>query len=206
MEVNPKQQQEKPYVFWLFDWGEQPIGSHLRLVPHYVRCDITKEQLTIYGENQTLVICLNDLQEYKEIRVYGNGSTSNLKLVFHSNSVVENNKHSKEMQEIFLLPADALKHQRLYRELLNMYQVIHAYKSGQEPTLEKNPYHRMLVRHGQTRRLTEQTWDPTLHPSHYSPVPTVMGILKGLVLSVIGVTLGGLLVIGLIYYIVTTFF
>jgi hypothetical protein len=84
------------------------------------------------------------------------------------------------------MPADALRHQRLYLELLNMYDVIHAYKSGQEPTLDKNPYHRMLKYHDQTHRLTEQTWDPTLHPSHYSPVPTVGGILTNLVLTIIG--------------------
>ena len=205
MEIKPKQQQEEPYVFWLFDWGDHPIGSHMRLVPHYARCDITKEQITIYDENQTLMIRLNAIQQYEEIRIYDNGSTSNLKLVFRSKAI-KNNKSHKKYQEIFLLPADALKHQRLYLELLNLYDVLHAYKSGQEPTLDKNPYHRMLVRHGQTHRLTEQTWDPTLHPSHYSPVPTVMGILTNLVLGVIGVTVIGSVMIGMAYYIITTFF
>ena len=206
MAVNTEHQQEEPYVFWLFDWGDRPIGSTLRLVPNYARCDITKEQIAIYGENQPLMIRLSDLHEYKEIRVYDNGSTSNLKLGFHNKALAKNNKRSKKLQEIFLLPADALRHQRLYLELLNMYDVIHAYKSGQEPTLDKNPYHRMLKYHGQTHRLTEQTWDPTLHPSHHSPVPTVGGILTNLVLTIIGGGVLGAAIVAIIYYIVTTFF
>lgn len=205
MEVKPELQQEQPYVFWLFDWDDRPIGSTLHLIPHYARCEVTKEHIAIYSEDQILIIHLSKLQDYKEIRVYDNGSTSNLKLVFRSKAI-KNNKSHKKYQEIFLLPADALKHQRLYLEFLNLYSVLHAYKSGQEPTLEKNPYHRMLVYHNQAHRMNEQTWDPTLHPSHYSPVPTVMGILKGLILGIIGGTLSVLLIIGLIYYIVTTFF
>lgn len=206
MRVNLEPQQEQPYVFWLFDWGDSPMGSHLRLVPQYARCDVTKEQIAIYSTNQPLIIRLADIQEYKRINLYGNGVTANLKLVFtHRGAQAESTKY-KNVKTIFLLPADALKHQILTLEFVNLYNVLHAYKSGQEPTLDKNPYHRMLVYHNQAHRMNEQTWDPTLHPSHYSPIPTVMGILKGLILSVIGVTLGGLLVIGLIYYIITTFF
>jgi|694.fasta_scaffold57896_5 hypothetical protein len=101
MAVNTEQQQEEAYVFWLFDWGDRPIGSTLHLVPNYVRCDITKEQIAIDGESQPLMIRLSDLHEYKEIRVYDNGSTSNLKLGFHNKAPAKNNKRSKKLQEIF---------------------------------------------------------------------------------------------------------
>ena len=207
MAVNTEQQREEPYVFWLFDWGDRPIGSHLRLVPHYARCDVTKEQLIIYGENQTLSIRLSDIQEYKRIKLYGNGVTSNIKLVFtHKKAPPGSAKYKNNVDEIFLLPADVLKHEILTLEAINLYDVIHAYKSGQEPTLDKNPYHRMLKYHDQTHRLTEQTWDPTLHPSHYSPVPTVGGILTNLVLTIIGGGGLGATIVAIIYYIVTTFF
>ena len=100
--AGPEAEPAIPYVFWLFDWGDHSIGSHMRLVPHYARCDITKEQITIYDENQTLMIRLNAIQQYEEIRIYDNGSTSNLKLVFRSKAI-KNNKSHKKYQEIFLL-------------------------------------------------------------------------------------------------------
>ena len=204
MEVDKKVEQ-KAYVFWLFDWGYHPIPSTMHLVPYYRRCDITKEEITIHDERGTFVFRLEDIQEYGEHTVY-EGATTNLWILVRGKSLCTIGKSKQKQQKIFLVPADALKHQRLYRELHNMYEVIHCYKNGEEPTLEKNPYYRMLVRHGQAHRLTEQTWDPTLHPSRYSPVPTVMGILTNLVLGVTGVTVIGAVVIGIAYYIITTFF
>lgn len=197
------------HVFWLFNWGYHRVHSSLRLVPIYQRCDITSDSLTIHDEAATVVITLTDITSYDIQRFYegaGGGHTSNLKLSL-LRGVTRDGKRRREAKELFLATADVFSHYMDDNwELKNMYEVVRCRKNGEVPMVDPNPYHRVLRRRGQSERVTERVWDPYLHPSHYGHVPTVMGILITRVLGVIGVSLLGCIIIGLIYYIVTTFF
>lgn len=195
---------DETYIFWLFNWGNKPVQTHMRLVPNYQRCDITKESITIHDEGSTVVIPLSDIKTYDRQRVYE--YTYNLKLSL-VHGISQADKYRRQTKQFFLLTADVFSHVAEDNwELKNMYEVIRCRKHGEEPTVDPNPYHRMLRRRGQPERLTERVWDPFRHPSHYGRVPTVMGILTRMVFGMIGLSFLCAIVIGIIYYIVTTFF
>ena len=199
---------EETHVFWLFNWGYHRVHWALQMVPHYQRCDITQASLTIHDSEVTIEIPLADIERYDLYRFYegsGSGHTTNLRL-FLANGVPSTNS-SRMAKAFYFSAADAFAHSTDSNgELKDMYEVVRCRKHGEVPTVDPNPYHRMLRRRGQTERLTERVWDPSLHPSHYGPVPTPLGILVRIVLGAIGVSLLVCIIIGIIYYIVTTFF
>ncbi|MCE7989397.1 MAG: hypothetical protein DYG89_50235 [Caldilinea sp. CFX5] len=205
-----KQAEGTTHVFWLFNWGYHPVHRTLQMVPYYQRCDVTQESLTIHDAETTVVVALADIEGYDIQRFYegsGSGHTTNLRLLLTKGLQRSGRRRNREAKQLFLLTADVFYHHSDGNwELKHLYEVIRCRKHGEEPTVDPNPYHRMLRRRGQLERLTERVWDPFLHPSHYGRVPTPMSILTNLVLIVIGGTFVGALTIGLIYYIVTTFF
>lgn len=207
---NDNHSETKIYVFWLFHWLDRPIASSLRLVPHYQKCTISRENLTIHDKSASLIIPLLSLHEFELYSFYeGNGAlhTENLRLVWSDDMSQTTDLLLRHRRKIFLVPADVFDHYMDDNwELKNMYEVIRCYKSGEEPTIETNPYHRMLLRRGQSERVTERNWEPNLHPSHYDSVPTVFSVLKRLVLTIIIGSIIFTFISVLIYYIVTTFF
>ncbi|MCE7989399.1 MAG: hypothetical protein DYG89_50245 [Caldilinea sp. CFX5] len=198
------------YIFWLFNWGYHRVHRTLQLVPHYQRCDVTKESITIHDGDVTVVVALAGIERYDLQRFYegaGSGHTTNLHLLLTNGVQRSGHRRNREAKQLFLLTADVFYHHSDGNwELKHLYEVIRCWKNGEEPTVDPNPYHRMLLRRGQIERITERVWDPYLHPSHYGRVPTVMGILITRVLGVIGISFLGAIIIGIIYYIVTAFF
>jgi hypothetical protein len=195
---------DETYIFWLFNWSNKPVQTHMRLVPNYQRCDITKESITIHDEGSTVVIPLSDIKTYDRQRVYE--YTYNLKLSL-VHGISQAGKYRRQTKQFFLLTADVFSHVAEDNwELKNMYEVIRCLKNGEESTVDPNPYHRMLRRRGQTERLTERVWDPFLHPNHYGRVPTTLSIFARMILILFGVSVFGAFVAGATYYIVTTFF
>ena len=202
------------HVFWLFNWGYDPVHRALQLVPRYQRCDISKESLTIHDTETTVVVTLADIECYDLYLFYegaGSGHTTNLRLFLMKGVPRAGSRRKRVAKELYFSASDAFTHSTDSNgELKDMYEVIRCRKNGEESTVDPNPYHRMLHRRGQTERLTERlterVWDPYLHPSHYGHVPTPLGILTRMVLGVIGISFLGAIIIGIIYYIVTTFF
>lgn len=198
---------DSPYIFWLFDCSPTPIAIQLRITPRYVRCDISQTGITLYESPKSISIPFESLKECEMYQLRGteNATGTNIRIKFISPNA--DDRTSEQTTELFLLPANVLKHYQDDDDRKTMFMLIQALRSGQiVPPVEKNPYHRRLLRQGRTDRIQSQIWDPTLPPSHYSTPPTLGRLLLRLLIVVPTVSIIGMLIIALIYYLMTEVF
>lgn len=189
------------HVFWLFDWGTNPVYTSLRYYPLYARCDIDHNGISIYSKNSgTIAVSYDQItscNHYKFVQSASAGVARNLKITLFAPIQIKQN--TKPANELFLVPADVFKHNPKSVEIDEMLQIISAYKEGQEPTNARNPYEREMRRLGKLNEFDKNKWDAYVPPSTFSPVPSLRtSIFKLLLIALVGTAIF-VSIVGLIF-------
>jgi hypothetical protein len=162
--------------------------------------------LIIYDKSIDFRIPIKEIQncELYDKPWTGAASGVNFRIKFSSGDVGKS--QHKQTEEVYLCPSHVFKHRDDVDEMKAMLMVIESYRTGNVASIQKNPYHRQLIRQGQSERITEREWKPHLPPSHYSTAPSLKRFLTIAPLVFIAVMLTILITTAVIFYLVTKVF
>jgi len=75
-----------------------------------------------------------------------------------------------------------------------MAEVINAFRAGERPNLDPNPYHRALIRQGKEAEIARRYWDPYVSPWIYyaedHPRPPLWKIILQVILTILAMAVG----------------
>ncbi|MCP4088490.1 MAG: hypothetical protein GY746_01670 [Gammaproteobacteria bacterium] len=175
------------YVFWIIDsWKMPRLFSSKQ---YLLNCKIS-DRLEL-GEHLTMqLIDIDDVSR----------TTGGYKTNLHIEVLIKSGQ-----KEISLVPTNPLTPNNVHSnhgEVQALLSVIKSLKSGMQPEVLANPYHRELIRQKREQEISERDWDPYESPYTYYAIdhpPTSIRRRILLTLLTIFVLLVLLIVVGIVF-------
>ncbi len=103
--------------------------------------------------------------------------------------------------ELDFYPMEPLKPNSTFsgmQEAAAMAEVINAFRAGERPNLDPNPYHRALIRQGKEAEIARRYWNPYVSPWIYyaedHPRPPLWEIILQAFLTILAIAVGLMLI------------
>lgn len=178
------------YIFWILDWGSNPVYSTASFSPVKARCEIDHNKLALFTPTEEIIVPLDQIieaSEYHKTVVRGGNIPPNLRLKLQATAEIR--KSVSQTAQLFLLPAGVLENPPTFSrsEVQIMIEAIEAFQNHREPTSHPNPYYRALQRSGKLDEFSENKWSAKTPPHVYTPVMSVWKFtiyIIGIVLAV----------------------